>query len=231
MSKILIVGDTHEPAGHPLYRRFCKYIYNKHKCDKVIHIGDIVDWHAISFHAKHPELPGPSDEYKLARNCVQKWYRTFPKMQVCIGNHDRRPTRLAENAAIPEFFLRDYNEIWGTPGWTWDYEYIIDGVSYYHGEGCGGIHPAYTRARSSSISVVIGHVHHAAGVKWVADQTARRFGMDVGTGIDIDKLQFAYGKHFQYRPILSAGVVIDGIPYHEVMACGPGERYHKPRSK
>jgi hypothetical protein len=103
----------------------------------------------------------------------------------------------------------------------------LDNVNYYHGEGCGGIHPAYNRAQKSSISVVIGHVHAAAGVKWVADKMARRFGMDVGCGIDIDKLQFAYGKHFQARPILAVGAVQNGIPYHEVMPCSCGEKYYK----
>ncbi len=228
--RVLVIGDVHAPADHPMYMKFCKDLHKKYKCNKVVFVGDLVDWHAISFHSKHPELPGSADEYELARKCIGKWYKAFPKAKVCIGNHDRRPVRLAENSDIPEFLLRKYDEIWGTPGWEWDYEFVIDSVSYWHGECCSGINPAYTRARGSSISVVIGHVHSAAGVKWIADKTARRFGMDVGCGIDIDKMQFAYGKHFQARPILSAGVVINGVPHHEVMPCDVDEKYHKSKA-
>ena len=229
MSRVLVIGDSHEPACHPMYLRFCQDLYESWDCNRVVHIGDLVDWHSISFHSKHPELPGPKDEFELAFSRIEKWKKIFPKLDLCIGNHDRRPSRLAEAAAVPEFLIRDYKTIWETPTWNWVYETFIDGVYYYHGEGCGGIHPAYNRAKVSAGSVVIGHIHSAAGVKWVADPHTRRFGMDVGTGIDIDMLQFAYGKHFAARPILSAGIVIDGVPYHEIMPVAPGEKYHKSR--
>jgi hypothetical protein len=77
------------------------------------------------------------------------------------------------------------------------------------------------------MSVVMGHFHSRAGVVWKANPLRRIFGMDVGCGIDIKAFQFVYGKHTQERPILAAGVVIDGIPYHEVMPCGEGEKYDK----
>ena len=46
--------------------------------------------------------------------------------------------------------------------------------------------------------------------------------MDSGCLIDVDAWQFAYGKHMNKKPILSCGVVLDGIPYHEIM---PIEKY------
>ena len=51
--------------------------------------------------------------------------------------------------------------------------------------------------------------------------------MDTGCGIDNAAYQFAYGKHTKQKPVLSAGVVLDGVPYHEVMPIGRGERYSK----
>jgi hypothetical protein len=42
-------------------------------------------------------------------------------------------------------------------------------------------------------------------------------------------LAFAYGHALATRSILAAGLVIDGIPYHEIMPIGPGERYHRSR--
>ena len=72
------------------------------------------------------------------------------------------------------------------------------------------------------MSVVMGHVHSVAGVKFGAGPLERWFGMDVGCLIDRKAWQFAYGKHMPKKPILGCGVVIDGTPYYEPM---PLEEY------
>jgi len=81
------------------------------------------------------------------------------------------------------------------------------------------------------MSVVLGHNHTAGGVKWFVNPHRRIFGMDVGCGIDDTSMAFAYGRHMKQRSVLSAGVVLDGIPYHEIMPCGPGEPYHRSNFK
>lgn len=224
MSRVLIVGDPHEPVCREGYLQFCKTIYKKYNCNRVIIIGDIVDWQAISFHIKHPECPGPKDEYKLAKAKVQKWYRAFPQAKVCIGNHDARPERLAQTVDIPACFLKDYKTLWKTPHWTWDYSFWIDGVYYTHGTNTGGVHPAWTVAGKIGESVVLGHNHSRAGVKWRTNPARRFFAMDVGCGIDIKAFQFAYGRDYVDRPVLACGVVINKIPYHEIF---PAEKYSK----
>jgi predicted phosphodiesterase len=217
MAKVLVIGDLHLPVDHKKYLRFCQDLYYQWECDTTVFIGDVLDFQAISFHAAHPQCPGPDDEYRLAYKAVQKWYKTFPKARVCTGNHDNRVMRLAESVNIPPRFLRDHSEIWETPGWEWGYDFIIDDVYYFHGEGMSGVHPAYNTMGKMLMSVVMGHCHARAGVKWKSNPLTRIFGMDTGCGIDVKAFQFAYGKHIKDRPVLSAGVVIDGIPYHEVM--------------
>jgi len=231
MSRVLYIGDIHEPCCHPGYRRFCLDLRDKHKCDKVVFIGDIIDFQAISFHAARPDLPSPADEADLALAGVQKWYKAFPEAVVTIGNHDRRVFRLAESVNIPSRFIREYADIWKTPKWRWVEEIIIDDVHASHGEGCGGLHPAYAQMQKMLMSVVIGHVHTAGGVDWLANPQKRIFGMNTGCGIDEKSLAFAYGKHFKRRAIISAGVVLDGIPYHEVCPIGPGEKYSRAKFK
>ena len=81
------------------------------------------------------------------------------------------------------------------------------------------------------MSVVQGHIHTASGIKWTANPQRRIFGMDTGCGISDKQMAFAYGRHMKKRSILSAGVILDGIPYHEVMPIGPGEKYHHRRFK
>ena len=49
-SRVLVIGDTHAPCVHKDYIQFLKKIEKKHQCNRVVHIGDIVDWNSISFH-------------------------------------------------------------------------------------------------------------------------------------------------------------------------------------
>ncbi len=229
MARELNIGDVHEPVAHPGYLDFCMDVGEKYGCDVFSFVGDVVDWHAISFHAHHPEAAGPKDEYELAKSKIARWYKAFPTAKVCIGNHDERPARLVETVNIPAKFLRDYNELWGTPGWEWVDSHVRDGVYHFHGTGTGGMHPAYNSMLKQMMSVVQGHVHSAAGVKWRANPEARFFGMDTGCGVDDKAVAMAYGKHHQVRSMLGCGVVIDGVPYHEIMPIGQGEKYHRSR--
>lgn len=231
MARVLAIGDVHAPADHPGYLPFCRDLCRKHRCNKVVFLGDVADFHAVSFHAANPQCPGPDDEYLLAKQAIKRWYRVFPKAKVCIGNHDERVIRLAESVNIPARFLRDYRDVWSTPGWDWQHEHVIDDVYYFHGTAQGGTHPAWNAVGKMLMSVVMGHCHSRSGVKWRANPAKRLFALDVGCGINVDAFQFAYGKHMKERPILSAAVIINGVPHHAVMPCGTGEKYHKSRFK
>lgn len=229
--RVLVVGDIHEPCSHPAYLGFCRDLRDRHHCDQVMLIGDVVDWQAISFHVHHPEAPGPKDEYELASVGVDRWKKVFPKAKVCIGNHDERVIRVAEAAGIPSRFIRDYADTWHTPGWSWDVEHTVDDVYYFHGTGCGGLHPSFNVMNKMLMSVVMGHIHSAAGLKWRANPNRRIFGLDTGCGIDDKAIAFAYGRHQKIRSILSAAVIDDGVPQHFIMPCGPGEKYHRSKFK
>ena len=229
MSRVLVIGDLHNPATRIGYRQFCEDLYEEWNCNEVVFIGDVIDWHAISFWAKEPACPGPKDEYELAKVCVAEWAKSFPDAKVCIGNHDERPSRLAKTVNIPDFMLRSYKDLWDTPGWVWDYRFLLDDVLYKHGSKSSGIHPAWNLMNKVHMSVVIGHCHTRGGIKWSCNFKERMFGMDVGCGIDEAAWQFTYGKDNDIRPFLSAAVILDGVPYHEPMKCGKGELYHDSR--
>jgi predicted phosphodiesterase len=225
-SKVLVIGDIHAPYNRPSYLPFCKEIYNKYRCNKVVFIGDVVDLHSISFHPKHPELPNAAMEYDMAKKEIAKWKKAFPKALVCIGNHDSRPVRMAETVSIPEILLKDFSSIWDTPDWSWNWEFIIDDVCYTHGTGCGGIYPAFNKMRSTGTSYVMGHTHANAGIKWEASTRHRLFGMDVGCGCNDRSMAFAYGQFARRRSIIGCGVVIEGIPYYEICPIGKDEKFY-----
>ena len=231
MSRILVIGDIHSPCERKGYMSFCKDLYEEWGCNKVVFIGDLVDWSAISFHIQNPEGPGPIAEYNMAYDAIQKWYKAFPKnATVCIGNHDARPRRVAESVRIPAKFIRDYADIWKTPRWDWVRSAIIDNVYYCHGHGKGGGKtPAWNLAQTMGMSVCLGHYHSRGGVNWSANPLRRWFGLDTGCGVDDAAYAFAYAKEQARRSILGAGVILNGTPYHEVMPVGRGEKYHDSR--
>ncbi len=226
MSRVLTVGDLHIPWERKGYFEFCCDLYKMWDCDTVVFIGDVVDSHAVSFHKKHPDMPGALEEYKRVREQVRRWYRAFPKAIVTIGNHDERVIRVARDNGIPEVYLKDYRENWGTPGWQWKQNHIVDDVYYYHGTGQGGEYPAANAMRKMLMSVVMGHNHTASGMKYYTNPTRRVFACDTGAGCDDKALAFAYAINNKRRSVLSAAVVIDGVPYIEPMLCGKGEQYH-----
>ena len=217
MSRVLVIPDLHLPVCHSSALQFCVDIYNKHYCDTVVFIGDIIDHHAISRHDKNPNCPSAADEYINVSEQLRQWYDTFPDAYVTTGNHDNRPAEIsAEKAGVPEMYFKDLDDVWETPGWEWVLYVDIDGVRYMHGILSSGKTPALNRTDDEHMPVVLGHCHSKSGIMWGASSRERWFGMDVGCLIDVDAYQFAYGKHLRKKPILSCGVVLDGIPYHEI---------------
>lgn len=232
MAKVLVIGDTHFPAVHPGYLKFCRDLHAEYGCDTVVHIGDVVDLHAISLHDKDPDAQGAVDEYESALEHVKAWYKAFPDARVCEGNHCQRIARMAATVSIPSRFLKGYNELYKTPGWQWATDHTIDEVFYTHGTGnSAGICPAFNIMSKMLLSTVSGHVHTAAGILWRANKLRRIFGMNVGCGVLDSHVAFRYAANIRIKSILSAGVVLDGIPHHRIMPCGKGERYHASRFK
>lgn len=225
--RTLVIGDIHEPVAHPGYLDFCRDTYDANRCDSVVFIGDVLDWHCISFHATHPMAPGVKDEYLLGLHGVQKWYKAFPEAVVCIGNHDERPIRKAEAMMIPGAMLKDYDQVWQTPGWRWVLDHIQDGVYCFHGTGRSGMNPAFNVMKDLGMSTVMGHVHSVGGIKWAVSPMSRRFGLDTGCGVDDKLYAFAYGRHNKKKSVLSCGVLLDGIGQHVIMPCQIGEKYNR----
>jgi hypothetical protein len=157
MSKVLVMGDPHCPAMHPGYLPFCVDLYQKWRCNRAVILGDVADWHSVSSHVKEPECPGPGDEFVQTKADIAKLYAAFPHAEVCRGNHDDRIERLAKTVGISAKLLKSSNELWDTPHWTWDYNFIIDDVYYTHGTGTAGIHPAWCKAGKMLMSVCMGH--------------------------------------------------------------------------
>ncbi len=229
MNTEMIISDLHAPATRKGALSFCRDMRRRYKPDHITFIGDVVDLHSISFHAKHPEMPGPDDEFELALMQIRKWYKAFPGATIIRGNHDRRVVRKAEETGIPKRCILSDSAMWETPNWTWVDNYLDkkNEILYVHGdEGGGSMHPAYNLVRRFGMSVVCGHHHSCAGFKPLVNPIRYMFGLDVGALIDDKTMAFAYSVKQTARSVLGLGIVKDGDPQWIRMHCGPGEKYH-----
>lgn len=215
---------------------FMDCVSQKKQQDVTVFIGDVVDHHGISRWVKHWAAPGPKDEYELALEGVQRWYRRFPEAIVCIGNHDERPVKMAEQAGIPGAYLKDYATVWQTPRWKWVEEITLlpddeqRRVYIEHGTGRGGVNPAANLAKDQTTSTAVGHIHHTGGCKWFQNTTKRWFGLDTGALIDDRLYGFAYSKPCKKKTALGCGFIDTDNPMDTqfiAMPAGPGEKFSR----
>jgi len=216
MSRVLVIGDTHCPAMLAQYPEFLSDMYDAWNCDKVVHIGDLSDFHAISFHQKEFGLESIETELDMARHQVSELTAVFPEVEYLTGNHSALPARQAKEAGLPPSMLLSLSELMDLPeGWTVHprhYDLVIDGVIYRHGDKgrSNQINAAFLNAQLEFQSVVQGHFHAQAGVTYGANQSRRYFGLQVGCGTDPRSPYMNYSKIYSKRPLLGCGIVIDG---------------------
>ena len=205
-----VFGDTHIPFDHPNYLKFVEDTFNSYGVTDIVCTGDLVDNHAVSRHLTSPDAMGAKDEYYKTLEQVGKYTKTFPKVKMCRGNHDDIPVRQAATLGIPREYIKDLHETWDLPK-TWEVkeQFVIDDVVYKHGISCGGKDGAFNTALVERMSTVIGHSHAYAGCKYAANSRSLIFGMNVGSGIDVDSYAMEYGKHSKYKPILGCGIVFN----------------------
>ena len=208
--RILVIGDLHCPFEMEGYFEYCLETYDRHACNQVIFIGDLIDSHATSRHETDPDGLSAKTELDIAIEDLQKWRDAFPVADVIIGNHDRVVMRRAFSSSIPSIWIKSFNEVLGT-SWNWTERIEYDGVQYVHGEGG----TARTKAKNDLQSTVQGHIHTQAYVEWMVGNKAKLFGMQVGCGLDRETYAAAYAKHYKKQAI-GCGVVIGG---HTAINC------------
>ncbi len=207
--RILVIGDLHLPYEHPKYLAFARRIAQSFRPHHVVFIGDVADEHAVAY--KYPqELDslGSQAEFKAVQTKISQWYRAFPKAKVCIGNHDMRPAKTAKMLHIPPERLKLYGELWNTPGWSWEMQHYIGPILFRHYVKAGSLQPAYIAAKHLGTSVVLGHVHSTASVRYIHRHNGQiDVAVDVGCGIDPFAPAFRYADEHLAKPIISVACI------------------------
>lgn len=218
-SSVLTISDTHFPYNHPDVVAFLKALKEKYRPDRVVHIGDEVDFHAISFHDSNPDLLSPGDELQTSINRMKPLYDLFPKMDLVESNHGSLVYRKAKHHGIPAKALRTYRDILSAPrGWNWHFDLTLrlSNGSYcyfHHGKSSNGLR----LSQSMGMNVVQGHFHESFGVQYWGNPLGLFWSMQIGCLIERDTFAFEYCKNNLKRPVIGTGVIINGHPKLEPM--------------
>ena len=213
-SKVLVIGDLHEPFTLDGYLEHCIAVKKKYKCNKIVFIGDIIDNHYSSYHETDPDGMSGGDELELAIKKLKSWYKAFPNATVITGNHDRMIMRKAFTGNVPKKWIKPYNDVLETPKWKWTDRHIIDGVQYIHGEAG----TARTKCRADLMPTVQGHLHTQAYCEYYVGANFKIFGCQVGCGIDHDSYALAYAKRGK-KPAVGCAVVLNGVTAINELMC------------
>ena len=216
---VLVIGDTHMPFHHQDTFDFLAALAARYRPDQVIHIGDLVDFHALSRHDTDPDGMGAGHELAAARDAVAKLAAMFPRVVVTEGNHDLNLARRAFRYGLPMETVKDLAVLLKTPaGWEFVRDVEIDGVLYSHGTGYGGTYATRRMVLEAQQSVVHGHTHQSGGVIWLSTKRGKAlFGAATGCLIDINAYPFAYAKDIKAGVSLGSVVVVDGTPHFHPM--------------
>lgn len=214
-STILVISDLQAPFHHRDALKFLAAVKKKYKPTRVVNIGDLTDSYCLSAWTKDPDAISGNEEIQEMLNFTSEYCKLFPEGDILTSNHDLRLQRAAVRAGIPRHYLKDYHEWMGlTKGWIFHDELLIDGIMFTHGEesGAGGQNAALNRVKHYGRSCVSGHLHTISCIEYLGTPEKLMFGMQVGCLIDRDALAFAYAKKALKKPILSVGLIINGIP-------------------
>lgn len=209
---ILVISDMHHPYSHKDTVPFLKALKEKYKFDKVVCIGDEIDGSSWSYHEPNTELPNPGEELRLAIEALQPIYKLFPKVEILESNHGSLVYRKGLTARIPAAAIKSYREqIQAPKGWNWYESLVIDTPlsPVYFTHGISSI--AGKLSNMYSMSSCQGHYHSRSQVSWMSTPERLRFDMHVGCLIDDKSIAFRYNKLTPVRPIISVGIIINGI--------------------
>ena len=213
--RILFIPDTHAPYHHKDTRKFLTYLKKIFKPDIVIHLGDEVDNHGISFHDSVAELFSPGHELEQAIDGLQTdIHSIFPEVHLLDSNHGSLVYRKLKHHQIPISVLRPLPELYSTPKWRWHKEIILKtkmgNVYVCHGKSAipGKL------ALAVGASSVQGHFHGKFRIEYFKFANGRMiFDMIGGCLVDPKSEAFAYAVNHIPKPILGACVIHEsGIP-------------------
>ena len=226
--KSLVISDTHFPYHHVDTFSFLKDILLLHPdIQRVIHAGDLCDFHAFSRFDTDPTLHSAYKEVQQAAKysqALERLFKGYPTYLVA-GNHDTRISQRAFQAGIPGPYIRNLSDILGI---EWQFEDKI----YLKKENILIVHDGSSRlenqATRNNMNCIAGHYHYSAYVRHEVTANKRIWALQMPCLIDPTNAAFAYAKHHIKRPIIGCALMEHGEPRLVLMPMNRKGRY-KPQ--
>lgn len=202
------------PYCHSDTWKFLSAIKKKFNPNRVICLGDEVDFHALSYHEHDPDLPSAGPELEKAIRLLKPLYQLFPIVDVLESNHGSLVYRKALTAGIPRRALRSYRETLQAPkDWRWHFDLRIrmsNGQDLYlhHGKSATAAKMSLQEGACS----VEGHFHTKFHVTYWRNNSGLYWGMHCGYLADANSLAQAYAKSNMQKGIVGAAMILDGHP-------------------
>lgn len=204
----------HHPYAHPDCVRFLRAIKRKYRPDRVICLGDEVDFHALSYHESDPDLDSAGPELERAIEALKPIYQLFPQVDVIESNHGSLVQRKAKSAGIPRRALKHYRDLLGAPrGWVWHFDLRIrmaNGEQLYLHHGKSAV--AGSLSRGESTSAAQGHYHTKFQIHYWRNSQGLYWDLHCGYLASHDSLAFAYDKSNIPKGIVGASIILNGQP-------------------
>jgi hypothetical protein len=213
---ILFVPDLHIPYEHPDALEFIKAVRKEYKPSLTINLGDMLDFHDISFHDSDPDLLAAGDELELSREKIAAWEKVIPEQYIVGSNHGDLPVRKFIANGLPRALLRSYNEIYDV-GKKWKFvddltletgsKHVPD-LYVAHGIRKNALQVAQQRGQR----FICGHYHENFELKYAGNPNSLIWAVMSGCLINKKSLAFGYNKLNLNRPVLGCTVVLYGVP-------------------
>lgn len=226
---VLVISDMHFPYNHADLYEFLAALEKKYKFDKVISVGDELDFHALSFHDSDPDLMGPGDELQTSINRLAPIYKLFPEVDLVDSNHGSMVYRRQKAHGLPRHVIKSYRDVIEAPkGWRWHDDYLLkvnDGTNVYvcHGKSA----EILKLSMSMGMSCIQGHYHEKFEIRYWGNKLGLFWGMIVGCLIENSSLAFAYNKLNLKRPVIGCGGIINSQPRLFPMVLDSKGRWNK----
>jgi len=111
----LVIGDLHAPFNHPGYLAFCQDVAEKYHVERVVNIGDCVDYHMASRFVSEPDAMSIVEEMEATKKELKKWHEAFPQMYLIQGNHGSIPARVLKEIGLDNSFLKTFHQLYDIP--------------------------------------------------------------------------------------------------------------------
>jgi predicted phosphodiesterase len=216
---ILLIPDTHAPFMHPQAVDFLREIKKEYKPNRIFQMGDLIDQFAFSKFARDPDTANCDQELERALDQLGDLYDLFPKVEMCIGNHDNRIMKRAAEAGISKKFIKELKDIYQLPkDWIVAENFRIPEMDLMimHGEGFSGRGAMVQLLQTFRRNAAIGHLHGQAGTFWLSNGSPS-WVLATGCLVDPRAYAFKYSQFHKDQPILGCGVIVGGTPLFHPM--------------